>query len=147
MRKMKNSKGFTLMEMLIVVAIIAVLVAVMIPTMTSALEKSREAADLANTRSAYAQLLVAGLTEEDPTAYNTPDGIVTYSRSGANEDAYVYTAVVKLTQKQDGWKTTNADTAVAGLKATGSPVAGGVATVTYTVSTGKVAITYGAANG
>lgn len=144
MRKMKNSKGFTLMEMLIVVAIIAVLVAVMIPTMTSALEKSREAADLANTRSAYAQLLVAGLTEEDPSAYNTTDGIVTYSRTGANAGEYVYTAVVKLTQKQAGWKTAGAETAVAGLKASGSPVADGVATVKYDVATGKVTIEYGA---
>ena len=39
MRKMKNSKGFTLMEMLIVVAIIAILVAIMIPVMTSQLER------------------------------------------------------------------------------------------------------------
>lgn len=58
MRKMKNSKGFTLMEMLIVVAIIAILVAIMIPTMTSALEKARDAADAANLRSAYAEAMV-----------------------------------------------------------------------------------------
>lgn len=141
MRKMKNSKGFTLMEMLIVVAIIAVLVAVMIPTMTSALEKSREAADLANTRSAYAQLLVAGLTEEDPSAYNTEN--VKYTRTG-DAGAYVYTATVTLTQKQAGWTTSGADTAVAGVKATGNPVANGVATVTYTEATGAVTIAYGA---
>ncbi len=139
MRKMKNSKGFTLMEMLIVVAIIAVLVAVMIPTMTSALEKSREAADLANTRSAYAQLLVAGLTEEDPTSYNTAN--VTYTRTG-NENEYVYTAVVKLTQKQANWKTAGAMTAVAGITATGEPTANGTATVTYTQATGAVTIVY-----
>ena len=140
MRKMKNSKGFTLMEMLIVVAIIAVLVAVMIPTMTSALEKSREAADLANTRSAYAQLLVAGLPEEDPAAYN--NGTVTYIRSGDNAGEYTYTATVKLTQKQAGWKTVDALKAVAGITATGNPTANGTATVTYTVADGKVTIEY-----
>ncbi len=43
-RKMKeNKKGFTLAELLIVVAIIAVLVAISIPIFTSQLEKSRDA--------------------------------------------------------------------------------------------------------
>ena len=40
-----NKKGFTLAELLIVVAIIAVLVAIGIPIFASQLEKSREAAD------------------------------------------------------------------------------------------------------
>ena len=44
----KKRKGFTLAELLIVVAIIAVLVAIGIPIFTSLLEKSREAADAAN---------------------------------------------------------------------------------------------------
>ena len=44
------------MEMLIVIAIIAVLIAIAIPVFASQLEKSREAADLANVRSAYAQV-------------------------------------------------------------------------------------------
>ena len=50
--------GFTLSELLIVVAIIAVLVAISIPIFTSQLEKSREAADAANIRAAYAELMV-----------------------------------------------------------------------------------------
>lgn len=54
----KNKKGFTLAELLIVVAIIGVLVAIAIPIFTSQLEKSREATDLANVRSAYAQVMV-----------------------------------------------------------------------------------------
>ena len=44
------------MELLVVIAIIAVLVAIAIPMLASQLEKSREATDLANVRSAYAQV-------------------------------------------------------------------------------------------
>ncbi|MDO4503062.1 MAG: prepilin-type N-terminal cleavage/methylation domain-containing protein [Coriobacteriia bacterium] len=51
-----NNKGFTLAELLIVVAIVLVLVAIAIPVFTSQLEKSREATDLANARSAYAEV-------------------------------------------------------------------------------------------
>ena len=54
MKRIRN--GFTLMEMLIVIAIIAVLIAIAIPVFSSQLEKTREATDLANVRSAYAQV-------------------------------------------------------------------------------------------
>ena len=66
--KKNNNKGFTLMEMLIVVAIIAVLVAIAIPVFTNQLEKAREATDMANIRSAYAEVMACALTgssEED----------------------------------------------------------------------------------
>ena len=58
-KRMKNDKGFTLAELLIVVAIIAVLVAVSIPIFTNQLEKSREATDVANFRAAKAAYVVA----------------------------------------------------------------------------------------
>ena len=50
----KNNKGFTLAELLIVVAVIAVLVAVAVPTFGAQLEKSRQAVDVSNLRGAYA---------------------------------------------------------------------------------------------
>ena len=53
----KNNKGFTLAELLIVVAIIAVLVAIAIPVFTTQLESSREAVDASNIRSAYAEMM------------------------------------------------------------------------------------------
>lgn len=64
MRKMKNSKGFTLMEMLIVVAIIAVLIAIAIPTFNASLNKARVATDEANIRSGYASVMAKVLTED-----------------------------------------------------------------------------------
>lgn len=66
----KNEKGFTLAELLIVVAIIGVLVAISIPIFTSQLEKSREAVDAANLRAAYAEVMSSALTDDltDTTA-------------------------------------------------------------------------------
>lgn len=58
----KNKNGFTLMEMLIVVAIIAVLVAIAIPTFNASLKKARIATDEANIRAGYASTLAAVLT-------------------------------------------------------------------------------------
>lgn len=58
----ENKKGFTLAELLIVVAIIAVLVAISIPIFTSQLEKSRDAVSVSNMRAAYAEAQAAWLT-------------------------------------------------------------------------------------
>ena len=77
----QNKNGFTLMEMLIVIAIIAVLIAVAIPVFASQLEKAREATDLANVRSAYAQVSTEALLGDSEA-----------------------TVTVNLKQKQADWK-------------------------------------------
>ena len=64
MKKIKNTKGFTLMEMLIVVAIIAILIAIAIPTFNASLNKAKVATDEANIRSGYATVMTAILTDE-----------------------------------------------------------------------------------
>lgn len=53
-KKLNNKKGFTLAELLIVVAIIGILVAVSIPIFTSKLGDAKKATDLANIRAAKA---------------------------------------------------------------------------------------------
>ena len=66
-----NKKGFTLIEMLVVIAVIAVLVSIVIPTVTSATEKAKLAADAANIRAAVAEVttdaLANGGTVQDRT--------------------------------------------------------------------------------
>ena len=59
---MKRNRGFTLMEMLIVVAIIAVLAAVAIPVFNGSLHKAKVAADMANVRVYYAELQTQYIT-------------------------------------------------------------------------------------
>jgi prepilin-type N-terminal cleavage/methylation domain-containing protein len=61
--KKNNKKGFTLAELLIVVAIIAVLVAIAIPVFTAQLKKSQLATEVANTRSAYAEGVATALAD------------------------------------------------------------------------------------
>ncbi|MBQ9522054.1 MAG: prepilin-type N-terminal cleavage/methylation domain-containing protein [Oscillospiraceae bacterium] len=70
--KKQNQKGFTLAELLIVVAIIAVLVAIAIPVFTQRLEASRETTDIANLRSAYAAAQVADLSGIVSGGVNVP---------------------------------------------------------------------------
>ena len=64
-KTLKNKKGFTLAELLIVVAIIAVLVAISIPIFTTQLEKSRDAVTVANLRAAYAEAVTTYMTGDD----------------------------------------------------------------------------------
>lgn len=61
-QKDKQKQGFTIMEMLIVVAIIAILVAVSIPIFNNSLHKAKVAADKANLRAYYAELQLEYMT-------------------------------------------------------------------------------------
>ena len=63
--KLHSKKGFTLMEMLIVVAIIAILVAILIPTFSGQLNKAKWAADEANVRGWYAEQVMELMLDED----------------------------------------------------------------------------------
>ncbi|SEK92323.1 MULTISPECIES: competence type IV pilus major pilin ComGC [unclassified Butyrivibrio] len=80
--RLRQRKGFTLAELLIVVAIIAVLVAIAIPTFTNQLEKAREATDAANIRALYAEVVAEYLETGNPVAAKT----------------------MPVQQKKDGWQ-------------------------------------------
>lgn len=123
MKMHKNREGFTLAELLIVVAIIAVLTAIAIPIFTNQLEKSREATDLANVRSAYAEVMVAANIDDE--SIKQSDG--------------TFKAVIEpLKQKQDDWSTDVANMSIGSVPSTewvGKPKAEGQCTVRYIPNT------------
>lgn len=124
--KLRNNKrGFTLVELIVVLTILAVLAAMLIPALQGYIEKSLETADVLHVREAYMEVLTASLTNDADNQVKT----------------------VNLKQKQDDWQSMDPIT-IAGIthykadKDTpnwkGIPTAGGVCTVSYDATVGIV---------
>jgi type IV pilus assembly protein PilA len=99
-QKLKKNSGFTLIEMLVVVAIIAILVVVSIPVVGSSLDKAKTATDDANMRAAKAAATVEYLTDGKNGAgtyyYDAANGALLdaapstgYGQSSANKDKVI----------------------------------------------------------
>lgn len=141
-KKYKGKNGFTLAELLIVVAIIAVLVAISIPIFTTQLEKAREATDLSDVRSAYAEVMTAAITG---------DGSITYSKDSSQvirkADGRYSVIVSPLHQEIDDWQS-SAELSIGGVSSTdsahwiGKPKAKGSCEVSYNPQTDSVTLNW-----
>ena len=105
--KKLNKKGFTLAELLIVVAIIAVLVAISIPIFTAQLNKAKYAADEANARSIYAEMVADYLANggnqsgdfgiDKDVADDGTQQKVTVSYPNGSSNVYNFSGIVDVT--------------------------------------------------
>ncbi len=85
---MKNRKGFTIVELVIVIAVIAILAAVLIPTFSGVIEKSNKSAALQEARAALTGVISMSKTGEvtDGTAFKSGNYTYYYSNNSLNED-------------------------------------------------------------
>ena len=104
MKKLLNKKGFTLMEMMIVIAIIVILVAIAVPSFNASLDKANAATDDANFRAAEAAALVKSfdtssgefyydLDKGELISYTNEVTVPTTSYGKANTDGFILVTI------------------------------------------------------
>ena len=86
----QKQKGFTLIEMLVVIAIIAILVAIIVPTVASATAKAKAATDAANLRTILGEANIV-LVDSDVDVAAATANMTTFSCSSfPGAKAYIY---------------------------------------------------------
>ena len=139
-RKMKNKKGFTLVELIVVLVILAILAALLIPALTGYIDKANQEKVVAETR-----MIVMAVQTEASTYYGTKgsSGAITagtLAKLNDTDDASkaAFEEIVKLAEVK-GLGTTTSFTATVGTNAAVTSVTyyNGTYVCTYTASTGS----------
>lgn len=139
-RKMKNKKGFTLVELIVVLVILAILAALLIPALTGYIDKANQEKVVAETR-----MIVMAVQTEASTYYGTngssgaitPGTLAKVNDTNAASKA-AFDEIVKLAEVK-GLGTTTSFTATVGTNGAVASVTyyNGTYVCTYTASTGS----------
>ncbi len=90
MRKNNNRRGFTIVELVIVIAVIAILAAVLIPTFSSVIDKAKDSKAMQEAKTAYTEYVIeyAGTGEMPEYMVYDADGRFVALKNGAPVGVY-----------------------------------------------------------
>ena len=99
-KKLKDKKGFTLVELIVVLVILAILAALLVPALTGYIDKARNKQIIAETRSAVmaAQTLVDEAYAQSTKAVEAADGDETKKSIMVGDKEVTYEAIAKLAE-------------------------------------------------
>lgn len=80
--KKSKQKGFTIVELAIVITVIAVLAAITVPTLTGIVEKAKESAALKDVKSAYEVTFAEDIKNNTSVVYGAEDKIIVKHDNG-----------------------------------------------------------------
>ncbi len=103
LQALRAKKGFTLVELIVVIAIIGVLAAILVPTMMGMVTKSR-VTSVDSTAKSLADTVVTWMSEVEANGGKIPGGAgtvytITISNTGATNSDFDAADVAKLTQR------------------------------------------------
>lgn len=130
-RKMKNKKGFTLVELIVVLVILAILAALLVPALTGYIDRARKEAIVAETRSCVMAAQTIAAEKYGANAVDVADDDMMDAVDDIKELAEVDGDISNITMK----------------KAAGSDYAGKVSTLSYTKGAWTCTYTEGVTTG
>ncbi|MFV0465084.1 MAG: type II secretion system protein [Lachnospiraceae bacterium] len=104
MKKNHNNKGFSLVELIVVIAIMAVLVGILAPQFLKYVERSRQATDIKNVQEVITAIQIYYADEEN--AMPTSDVTYTYGTAPGTDAiglALTDAGITSTEQKSDAW--------------------------------------------
>lgn len=138
LQKRKNNKGFSLVELIVVVAIMAVLIGVLVPTLVRNVEKSKKQKDIATVEEVRNQLTIALADEK----YSALAGTITCSNGNVQLNASSSDSITPKDAANDYIKEASQNlNAKDTFEKQLTSKAYGKATVTFTIANEKVTAT------
>lgn len=129
--KLSKNGGFTLVEMLIVVAIIAILIMVSIPMIGANLEKAREATDTANERSAMSMAETFYLLNSKDMTFTGDECDLYYTINSETHQGQIVDEKASVTDANFKYGLSKASRTLVTGGTAGAPTSGGI---TVTIS-------------